>query len=317
MATQEIYSFVQKFQQLRSFGYSAHLDIDTHAGNAWVGLCLKLDHVPHTSHQHAYHQKTFSASRIRRRERRAAAHAVNKHAEEASETTNDVEVNTSEKFIIENAESEDEASENTEYDTPVQESEVNTTEKIIIENVENKNEVSKNKEGEAVEAEVPVQENEIDPSIDEGNDNEFATQESSKEVDVMEEKSDNEEIRTVATPAATLAAPIPDEITVYGTATLDNCPDAEVNSDYGESIRRFLYSEPHLVQNISSVHLQHLSSRAFRNNTHTHTVSVTMRVRTSRLWETPASYVRKHLGSGNIWERSNGTIVRLSRIHQK
>ena len=102
---------------------------------------------------------------------------------------------------------------------------------------------------------------------------------------------------------------------MYGTATLENCPDAELNSDYGDSIRRFLSSEQHL--DISSVDLKHLSSRSFRNNTHTHTVAVTLQVKTGRLWESPASYVRKQLGLENYWERSNGTRVKLSRIHQK
>ena len=129
-------------------------------------------------------------------------------------------------------------------------------------------------------------------------------------------KNHSEDIRTVAAPAD-LAAPCPEESIVYGTATIENCPDAELNNDYGDSIRRFLHSEPHLVQNISSVHLQHLSSRCFRNNTHTHTVSVIMHVKTGRLWENPASYDRKHLGLANIWERANGTIIKLSRIHQK
>ena len=114
-----------------------------------------------------------------------------------------------------------------------------------------------------------------------------------------------------------LGANCPDVIPVYCVATLENCPDANLDDEYGQSIRRFLLSEQHLVQNISSVHLEHLSSRSFRNDSHTHTVSVTMYVRTLRLWESPASYVRKHLGLANYWERSNGTIVKLSRIHQK
>ena len=42
MASQEIYSFVEKFHQLWNAGLSAHLDIDTHAGEAWVGLRVKL-----------------------------------------------------------------------------------------------------------------------------------------------------------------------------------------------------------------------------------------------------------------------------------
>ena len=44
MASREIDSFVRKFQQLWSAGFSAHLDLDSDAGEAWVGLRVKLCH---------------------------------------------------------------------------------------------------------------------------------------------------------------------------------------------------------------------------------------------------------------------------------
>ena len=110
---------------------------------------------------------------------------------------------------------------------------------------------------------------------------------------------------------------IPDVIPVYCTATVESCLEFELNEEYGASIRRFLTSKEHLVQNISSTEIQYISSRFFRNKLYTHTVSVILHVKTARLWESPASYIRKHLGLSNYWERSNGTIVRLSRIHQK
>ena len=285
MTTREIFSFVHKFQQLRSAGYSAHLDIDAHVGKAWVGLRLQLEHDPCPSYQPAYQQKQFSTSRYRRRERRAAARAANNHAEEASETetsTNNEIANTPEIGINEIAE-------------------------------ENENQSIKSKEIEAEEA--PVVESEVETEnntfIDAGNENNevVANIEPLREnVVPIEEKNVDDEA---------LAAPCPDVIAVYAIATLENCPDAQLDDDYGASIRRFLTSEQHLDQNVASVDLHHLSSRSFRNNTHTHIVSVTMNVKTARLWENPASYVRKHLGLANYWERSNGTIVKLSRIHQK
>ena len=57
--------------------------------------------------------------------------------------------------------------------------------------------------------------------------------------------------------------------------------------------------------------------RSLRNNLYTHTLSIVVFVKTARLWESPANYLRKHLGLTNYWTLSNGTIVRLSRIHQK
>ena len=87
--------------------------------------------------------------------------------------------------------------------------------------------------------------------------------------------------------------------------------------EYADSLMRYLQSEPHLDQNIVKAELTQLSSRSFRNNVFVHTVDVIILVRCARLWESPASYVRKFLGQPNLWEKSNGTMIKLSRIHQK
>ena len=42
----EVDSFVQKFKNLWESGFSAHLDLDTHSGQAWVGLRVQLEHHP-------------------------------------------------------------------------------------------------------------------------------------------------------------------------------------------------------------------------------------------------------------------------------
>ena len=109
----------------------------------------------------------------------------------------------------------------------------------------------------------------------------------------------------------------PEFVPVHCVATFENCPDSQLNQDYVDSLMRYMNSEPHLQQNIERADLKHLSSRSFRNGVFIHTVDVTMHVRTARLWESPASYVRKFLGLTNMWERSNGTVIKLSRIHQK
>ena len=44
MVVTEIDSFIHKFHQLWRDGLTAHLDLDTHAGNAWVGLRVQLSH---------------------------------------------------------------------------------------------------------------------------------------------------------------------------------------------------------------------------------------------------------------------------------
>ena len=60
-----------------------------------------------------------------------------------------------------------------------------------------------------------------------------------------------------------------------------------------------------------------MSSRSFRNNLYKHTVSIILYVKTARLWESAASYVRKHLGVSKYWERSNGTVNRLEFTRSK
>ena len=64
---------VNNFKQLWKSGRSAHLDIDSHAGQAWIGLRVRLGHV-HVQHDHQHEVRTRNGpSRQRRRIRRAAA----------------------------------------------------------------------------------------------------------------------------------------------------------------------------------------------------------------------------------------------------
>ena len=66
----ELENFIQKFKQLRGAGLTAHLDLDTHAGQAWVGLRVMLNPVKLTKEKP---QKYRSPSYFRRQERRKAA----------------------------------------------------------------------------------------------------------------------------------------------------------------------------------------------------------------------------------------------------
>ena len=79
MAASELDSFIFKFKQLWHLGLDAHLNIDTHAGQAWVGLRVGLGHAPgpllhHQLHEHfPQNTRKDSPSRQRRRARRAAS----------------------------------------------------------------------------------------------------------------------------------------------------------------------------------------------------------------------------------------------------
>ena len=78
MFVTELDTFIQKFQQLWNSGHTAHLDLDTCAGRAWVGLRVQLGHAPGPPHQQLHHppfkhpRNPESPSRMRRRARRAA-----------------------------------------------------------------------------------------------------------------------------------------------------------------------------------------------------------------------------------------------------
>ena len=98
MFVTELDTFVRKFHQLWNDGLTAHLDLDTHAGNAWVGLRVQLGQVPGPPHQpfpQQVQRKVESPARERRRARRAAAKAENAQktetAVEAAEVENEKE----------------------------------------------------------------------------------------------------------------------------------------------------------------------------------------------------------------------------------
>ena len=84
MVSSELDSFIFKFKQLWHSGKDAHIDIETHAGQAWVGLGARLGHAPgplhHQPHSTPLPRKNDSPSRQRRR---AALVAAKKEAEEA------------------------------------------------------------------------------------------------------------------------------------------------------------------------------------------------------------------------------------------
>ena len=67
----ELNSFIIKFKQLWRSGQDAHLDMECHAGQAWVGICVQLGHGPELQIPKRGNKNT--PSRQRRCARRAAA----------------------------------------------------------------------------------------------------------------------------------------------------------------------------------------------------------------------------------------------------
>ena len=113
--------------------------------------------------------------------------------------------------------------------------------------------------------EVLPESNEVEASdvaeeaIEENNEKEIINSNDNENTEVVVEAEN-------ASTAATIVSPVPDIVPVYCTATLENCPDGVLSQDYGDSIRRFLFSEQHLQQNTASSHFQHSSCRSFRSN---------------------------------------------------
>jgi hypothetical protein len=77
MYVTELDTFVQKFKNLWQSGLNAHLDVNTHAGKAWVSLHVQLEQAPGPLYHPLFSNKPGRSrdtpSRQRRRARRAAA----------------------------------------------------------------------------------------------------------------------------------------------------------------------------------------------------------------------------------------------------
>ena len=92
MSISELDSFILKFKSLWYSGIDAHLDVETHAGQAWVGLRVGLGHQPGPLHHKVQpHKKQASPSRQRRRARRVEARQAAADKAGANITENVVE----------------------------------------------------------------------------------------------------------------------------------------------------------------------------------------------------------------------------------
>ena len=101
MNVTELDTFVFKFKHLWKSGLDAHLDLECHAGQAWVGIRVRLGHEPgphHHPHIPPQPRRTRDGpSRQRRRARRAAARQ--EHAEEAIEENEETNENEAEEAV--------------------------------------------------------------------------------------------------------------------------------------------------------------------------------------------------------------------------
>ena len=71
-STSEIHNFTTKFHQLMKAGHTAHLDLHTHAGQAWVALRVMIRPFQPQPNQ-LFPKKSRNPAYYRRQERRKAA----------------------------------------------------------------------------------------------------------------------------------------------------------------------------------------------------------------------------------------------------
>ena len=160
----------------------------------------------------------------------------------------------------------------------------------------------------------------VDPKEEHTNGNSRSQSQDTSEVDVIP----HVEVPSVIVPAAEAKLiekeavdDLPEIVVVHATAVFRNCPNVSIAQDDLDSVARFITSKDHLVKNIDSIQYDRISNHGMDNNgTYEHSVQVRVAVRRKNLWEGARSYLWKHLAH-DLWERSNGTTITLTRIHVK
>ena len=99
MSNAELQNFLNKFQQLRQDSFTAHLDVDAHAGQAWVRLHLMLESGPIQRPKHR------SPSYLKRQDRRKAARLAAGNSKSYSDVVKASEAKTTEE-VRKNSEDE-------------------------------------------------------------------------------------------------------------------------------------------------------------------------------------------------------------------
>ena len=284
MHSKELESFFLKFNQLWRAGESAKLDLETHAGQAWVGVRVHLGPAhPYQVHVPSHQEKRTrnSPARERRRAKRLAARQQNGEVIE--------NVNVDEAEEAENIESEHVVSDTAVPLDEAEKAKENESDKVAedaavpVDGGENK----KQNESESVAENAAV------PANSEENTEEVIEEICDAKV-TQEEAIDHQKIEALEV--------------VHATAHFENSPFKGITQDDISSLERYICSEDHLTRNIARIEIDlKLNLEA----------EVRLHVRRNNLQESPRNYILKFLGGENFWDRQNGTKIRLKRIHAK
>ena len=104
---------------------------------------------------------------------------------------------------------------------------------------------------------------------------------------------------------------------VYAYAELINSKEPTVSKEEVSSLIGVLKGKDHLKRNIRKIaRYDFCDTTGGDDGTFIHGMPLVLDVDISQLWENPRSYIYHHLGR-DCWKLSNGTTIRLTRIHQK
>ena len=298
----ELETFVQKFRHLWKSGLDAQLNLEAHAGEAWVGLHLRLGQEPGPLHRKPQftNVKKSPSARDRRRELRAADRAASEmlKQEEDNIVVNEPNGNETEIDDIEAEEAfETESSENNAATVEEacdvhlgKEAEINgATEDVVSD--ENLEEAKQNKN--------ESMEDVIDNSVVETK----ATIEGKEEPEPAIVKPPEEKAATA-------------ERTVFATFLFENAVKESVTEEDVETMNRIIKSKDHLCRNVGNIFYRLNYSEKLRSGHFEHRVQAEIIVMQSNLWEPAKNYIRHHLGRDE-WKLRDGTTVSLRRIHEK
>ena len=314
----ELDSFILKFQQLWRNGFDAHLDLETHAGNAWVGLKMNLGQHP-SSLVNEVLVKRSSPSRNRRRKRRACTF------KQQNVSRNLFKVSTSVLEPHEDSKEDKVVARNVIKVIPTEEvddiSDGGVLEHIdndVVEVTENQNELDKN----MISAEEAGMENELDEIAITAEEADLDQDDVTGKVQDSKDSNDDAPATETSQDIGELCVNMdtscnePQLVTLHSTAVIDNSPFSSFSQDEWESIGRFATNKEHLRKNILNIRYCQSSTRYTGSDLFQHIVEIEIVVSTKSLWQSPRAYLWKHVGQ-DYWERGNGSRIRLTKIHQK
>ena len=106
-------------------------------------------------------------------------------------------------------------------------------------------------------------------------------------------------------------------VTVWSKIHFDNCCNKALTSNHLKSLEGIIFRKDHLRQNIKSIEYGHYGTeRCSDGAKYDHTLDVKLGVYTERLWETPRSYIWRHMGQ-DTWTFQDGMQICMNRIHVK